>query len=122
MLEEQSGLIRDRCLACRAYKGVFYGMQTPIVLRTNPLYGMHRASFVLAWSCGWVFVCRTRGVCMQSAAPFQYLFELMEYDRPGFLPKWHIFYEDNGDVPGSLKWREPSLMWNNWPVIAMVRG
>ena len=60
----------------------------------------------------------------ESAAPFQCLFELMEYDRPQIgpqsLPHWYIFCEDNTDVAGSLKWRKPSTMWNNWPVIVMV--
>ena len=56
----------------------------------------------------------------QSAPPFQYLFDLMDYDKEGFLPNWHIFCEDDANLPNMLKWRKPSTSWNNWPVIAMV--
>ena len=55
-----------------------------------------------------------------SAAVFQYLLEIIESDQPGYLPRWHVFCEDNREVPGSLKWRKPSTMWYNWPVTAVV--
>ena len=38
------------------------------------------------------------------ASVFQYLFESIESDQPGYFPRWHIFCEDATDVPGMLKW------------------
>ena len=44
----------------------------------------------------------------------------MTYHRDGYLPKWHIFCENNPELPNPLKWRKPSTIWENWLVISMV--
>ena len=43
----------------------------------------------------------------RSAAPFQYLFEMVDYYRQGCLPHWLIFCKQTD------KWREPSTMWKS---------
>ena len=73
-----------------------------------------------SWITGFQFWSKAQCCAFGSKIGKAARFELMMYDRPGFLPKWH-FCKDNSDVPGSLKWRKPSTIWNKWPGIGNHR-
>ena len=45
---------------------------------------------------------------------------MMNWQKEGCLPHWHIFCEDTTDLPNVLKWRAPSTMWESWPMVAFM--
>ena len=57
----------------------------------------------------------------ESAALFQYFPDMLEWNKPGYLPKWRIFCQDRRDLPNNaIHWREPSTVWKAWRMIGFM--
>ena len=57
----------------------------------------------------------------ESAALFRYFPDMLEWNKPGYLPKWRIFCQDRRDLPNNaIHWREPSTVWRAWHMIGFM--